>query len=394
MGLSFTVNAQKERIKLSNPSFEDMPRHSQPPIGWYNCGMDGESPPDVQPGSFEVRQKAVDGMTYLGMVTRDNETWESVGQRLSSSLIGGNCYQFRIFMTYSDEYFSISRTTLKNEFFIKPVKLRIWAGNGYCDKRELLAESGLVSSTTWEEFTFVLKPKRDYKYIVLEAFYKTPTLFPYNGNILLDHASDIILKEKCDKKIDETIWEDEPEVIAGNDNINKKPPKKPTQPDPEPDPVKPTPVTPDPPMTPDPPANDPIVAAPPKIMDELSDVSKIKEGQTIRIKQLDFLADDFKINESMHPVLNEIFAFMRSNPKVVVEIGGHTNRLPSHEYCNWLSKKRAESVTNYLQEKGLADARITFKGYGKTQPIDTSNTASGRKKNQRVEIKILSLKGG
>lgn len=380
MCFSLGMNAQNKRIKLSNPSFEDMPRHSQPPMGWYNCGMEGESPPDVQPGAFEVNQRAIDGMTYLGMVTRDNETWEAVGQRLSSPLKSGSCYQFRVYLSYSDEYFSISRTTLKNEFFIKPVLLRIWGGNGYCDKRELLAESKVVKSTTWEEHTFDMKPKRDYKYIVFEAFYKTPTLFPYNGNLLVDNASDIIEKERCDDPIDDDLFEPRDEVIAVN-----TPPKKKDPVVVEPDPVV---VEPDPVINPDPIVNTPPVEKEePKIMKEL-DPNKLKEGQTITIKQLDFKADDYKILETMHPVLDEIYTFMMENPKVIVEIGGHTNRLPSHEYCNWLSKNRASAVTDHLVGKGLSRGRIAFKGYGKTEPKDISNTPAGRKKNQRVEIKI------
>jgi outer membrane protein OmpA-like peptidoglycan-associated protein len=380
MCFSLCMNAQNERIKLSNPSFEDMPRHSQPPMGWYNCGMEGESPPDVQPGAFEVNQRAINGMTYLGLVTRDNETWEAVGQRLSSPLKSGSCYQFRIYLSYSDEYFSISRTTLKNEFFIKPVLLRVWGGNGYCDKRELLAESAVVKSTTWEEHTFDIKSKRDYKYIVFEAFYKTPTLFPYNGNLLVDHASDIIEKDRCDDPIDDELFED-PKDPAIAINIPPTPPR----PDPN--------VDPDPVVDPNPIVNNPpVVKEEPKIMTEL-DPDKIREGQTIRINKLDFKADGYKILEGMDPVLDEIYAFMIQNPNVIVEIGGHTNRLPSHEYCNWLSKNRASAVRDHLVSKGLSRGRIAFKGYGKTEPVDISNTPGGRRKNQRVEIKILSLKG-
>lgn len=400
------LQAQDDRIKLSNGSFEDMPRHSQPPMGWYNCGMEGESPPDVQPGAFEVRLRAQDGMTYLGMVTRDNETWEAVGQRLSTPLEGGNCYQFRIYLTYSDEYFSISRTTLKNEFFVKPVTLRIWAGNGYCDKRELLASSDVVSNTTWEEHTFKLKPKRDYKYIVLEAFYKTPTLFPYNGNLLVDNASDIIKLDRCSDPIDDQKFDNpEDQPIAKVEDTPKKP--KDNQPKDDNPIVNVSPPPPAPKDTdgdglldindkcPDVPGLKRLNGCPDeerKIIDDL-DIAKVKEGQKIKIEKLNFIVDDYKIIESMHPVLDEIYSFMTENPKVIVEIGGHTNRLPSHEYCNWLSKNRASAVTNYLINKGLNEERISFKGYGKTQPVDMSNTAAGRKKNQRVEIKILSLKG-
>ncbi len=380
-----------EPIKLANPSFEDLQRHSQPPRGWYDCGKPGETPPDVQPGWFEVTKTANDGFSYLGMVTRDNETWEGVGQRLARPLEPGMCYQFRLYMTYSDKYFSLSRTTMKDEYFIRPVKLRIWGGNGNCDKRELLAESALISNNSWKEFQFHFKPKREYKFILLEAFYKTPTLFPYNGNMLLDNASAIVPTGKCDEWIEE-IMEDEPEVIASNDNVNVKPKPipKPTKPKPQPKPDEP-----------DEPEDYIVVAPPPpplpkpseeKIMEDL-DINKVKEGQKLRIENLNFDADTFNIKSEMHPVLNEIYDFLVSNNRVVVEIGGHTNGLPPHAYCNTLSDRRAKAVTDYLIGKGVKKERITHKGYGKTQPVATNNTKAGRRQNQRVEIKILSLGG-
>ncbi len=386
-----------EPIVLANPSFEDLPRHSRPPRGWYDCGKPGESAPDVQPGQFNVTKDPYDGFTFLGMVTRDNETWEGVAQRLSKPLDPGTCYQFRIYMTHSDKYFSLSRTTMLDEYFIKPVTLRIWGGNGYCDKRELLAESDLVDKTEWEEFQFHLEPKRAYKFIMFEAFYKTPTLFPYNGNLLLDNASAIVPTGKCDEW-EEDIMDNEPQLIASNDNVNVKPPK-PKQ-DPKPD-SKPKPKEEDPKIQPKPNQTDIIAVTPPpppppikedKILENL-DIAKVKEGQSIRIENLNFDADTFYIKKSMHPVLNEVYDFLKENRKVVVEIGGHTNGLPPHEYCNNLSNRRAKAVTDYLIKKGIPENRITFKGYGKTQPVATNSSKAGRRKNQRVEIKILSLGG-
>ncbi|RMD97408.1 MAG: OmpA family protein, partial [Bacteroidetes bacterium] len=58
-----------------------------------------------------------------------------------------------------------------------------------------------------------------------------------------------------------------------------------------------------------------------------------------------------------------------------------------------LSTERAKAVADYLILKGIDPERLKYKGYGKRQPIDTNRTAAGRKRNQRVEIKILSLNG-
>lgn len=62
------------------------------------------------------------------------------------------------------------------------------------------------------------------------------------------------------------------------------------------------------------------------------------------------------------------------NPNVIVEIGGHTNGIPSHEYCDRLSTERAKAIVDYLSNKGIARKRLQYKGYGKRNPVDTNNT--------------------
>ncbi|MEL6944017.1 MAG: hypothetical protein AAFO82_15255, partial [Bacteroidota bacterium] len=94
---SFHAKSQ-ETIRLNNPSFEDFPRHSHVPRGWYDCGFADESPPDIHPqmdgGEFSVNAIPVSGRTYLGMVVRDNGTWEIIGQRLKFPLKTNQCYDF------------------------------------------------------------------------------------------------------------------------------------------------------------------------------------------------------------------------------------------------------------------------------------------------------------
>lgn len=90
-----------------------------------------------------------------------------------------------------------------------------------------------------------------------------------------------------------------------------------------------------------------------------------------------------------YAILNEVYAFLKKNPKVVIEIGGHTNTIPPHEYCDRLSTLRAKSVAEYIINQGIDPSRVTYKGYGKRKPLIDSRSLEARKKNQRVEIKIL-----
>jgi len=122
-------------------------------------------------------------------------------------------------------------------------------------------------------------------------------------------------------------------------------------------------------------------------------VKKIRQGQTIRMEQLYFDADSTNLKTASEPVLQELFTFLESNPQIKVEIGGHTNDVPEHEYCDRLSTERAKSIVDYLVKQGITNDRLTYKGYGKRKPLVSNRTAEGRRKNQRVEIKILKLGG-
>lgn len=127
-----------------------------------------------------------------------------------------------------------------------------------------------------------------------------------------------------------------------------------------------------------------------KILPDLT-MNNIKVGQTLRINELYFRADSTEISLESNTVLEEIYTFLNANPSVAVEIGGHTNTIPSHEYCDKLSTERARSVATYFYNKGIAQNRLSYKGYGKRQALTNDTSLDGRKRNQRVEIKIISI---
>ena len=121
------------------------------------------------------------------------------------------------------------------------------------------------------------------------------------------------------------------------------------------------------------------------------DISKVGVGQTLRINELSFEADSTILNPESFEILDEVYEFLVVHQNVVVEIGGHTNTIPPHEYCDKLSTDRARSVAEYITNRGINASRISYKGYGKREPLTESKSSSARKKNQRVEVKILAL---
>ena len=121
------------------------------------------------------------------------------------------------------------------------------------------------------------------------------------------------------------------------------------------------------------------------------DVNKVIVGQKLRMNELNFVSDSSSITQDNYDILNEVYDFLIANPKIVIEIGGHTNTIPPHEYCDQLSTARAKNVAEYLYSRGIPKSRINYKGYGKREPLTDSTSAQGRQKNQRVEIMILQM---
>jgi outer membrane protein OmpA-like peptidoglycan-associated protein len=451
----------QEKDSLYNPSFEDIARHSQPPRGWIDCGFSNESPPDVQPsGAWRVYRPAYHGNTYLGMVTRENDTWESVGQKLNNPLRKGKCYAFSLYMCMSSEYWSaVVPDSLKSiqlndvnflpdKNFDNPIKLRIWGGNGYCNKMELLDESPLVENHTWEKYNFRFEPKNEITHIILEAFYKTPTLFPYNGNVLIDYGSYLVtipcdaenpLVEEPTVRFLQPIEKIEPrtnrvkvDAVIRNITTSKQITFKVNNRNIQNfnfDPVSETFTT----MiylmpgknvlelyanneigeasdetsvyipVPEKNTEDITVGAGKKlvqpkeyaILKELNN-KKPKKGEIIQIDRLYFSANDSTLAPGSVDALDELCHFLKLNDQLIIEVGGHTSggdgkRKISHDFAKMLSTSRARTVADYLITHGILEDRVMFKGYGPDVPLASNKTVEGRKKNRRVEIKILSI---
>ncbi len=182
-----------DSITLINPSFEDLPNISTTPFGWLDCSGREDSPADTQPGSWQVDLPAIEGDTYLGMVTRDVGTCEAVSQKLEKPFRKDSCYIFSIQLCSSKKYVSHSRKTGSVANFTNPVIFQMWGGNSKCDRKELLIKSKAVLNWEWKDYTFYFKPHSNYTYIRFEAYYPDEFDKNTNGNLMLDDASKILL---------------------------------------------------------------------------------------------------------------------------------------------------------------------------------------------------------
>lgn len=94
-------------------------------------------------------------------------------------------------------------------------------------------------------------------------------------------------------------------------------------------------------------------------------------------------------------VLDEVVRFLNQphNRTLRYEVGGHTDSRGSDRHNLRLSQARAESVRNYLIQHGIDPARLTARGYGETQPIESNRTEAGRQANRRVELNEIDAAG-
>jgi outer membrane protein OmpA-like peptidoglycan-associated protein len=128
-----------------------------------------------------------------------------------------------------------------------------------------------------------------------------------------------------------------------------------------------------------------------EIEDEFMRLAPIEIGQVVRLNNIFFDFAKATLKEESFPELDRTVEFLKNNPKLEIEIAGHTDNISTDEYNQKLSQARAESVANYIISKGIESNRVTAVGYGESRPVAFNNDEEGRAQNRRVEFKVLKL---
>jgi outer membrane protein OmpA-like peptidoglycan-associated protein len=116
----------------------------------------------------------------------------------------------------------------------------------------------------------------------------------------------------------------------------------------------------------------------------------IEIGNKVILNNIFFDTNKFLIKDESRPELQKLLGFLMLNKAVKIEVSGHTDNVGSDQSNQILSENRAKSVYQYLIANGIDASRLSFKGYGETQPIATNDTDEGRAKNRRTEFKIIA----
>jgi outer membrane protein OmpA-like peptidoglycan-associated protein len=114
-----------------------------------------------------------------------------------------------------------------------------------------------------------------------------------------------------------------------------------------------------------------------------------KYKRTFTLDNITFATGKWDLKPSSFPSLDGLVEMMTDNPKMKIEIAGHTDDVGKDDANMILSQKRAETIVIYLVNNGISGDRLTPIGYGETMPIAPNTTAEGRQKNRRSEVRVI-----
>jgi outer membrane protein OmpA-like peptidoglycan-associated protein len=118
-------------------------------------------------------------------------------------------------------------------------------------------------------------------------------------------------------------------------------------------------------------------------------LQEIKVGQTVILKNIFFDTDKYDLKDESRIELGKLIDLLNKNPKIRIELSGHTDSIGSEEHNRILSGNRAEAVYNWLIQHAIAKERLSYAGFGFFRPIDTNGTEQGRANNRRTEFKVI-----
>lgn len=116
----------------------------------------------------------------------------------------------------------------------------------------------------------------------------------------------------------------------------------------------------------------------------------IEVGSTVRLNNIFFETGKAELQEESFNELNRVVEMLNQNPKMTIELSGHTDNVGNDASNKKLSQERADACKKYLVEKGIDENRLKSVGYGEDKPVASNDTAEGQAQNRRVEFTILT----
>ena len=108
----------------------------------------------------------------------------------------------------------------------------------------------------------------------------------------------------------------------------------------------------------------------------------------VNISDILFDTGKYTFRPGAREKLAKVFDVILAYPSLQLEADGHADSVGTGEYNMKLSDKRSNSVRDYLVAQEINTSSIAARGFGKSQPVATNDTAAGRQQNRRVELVV------
>lgn len=135
------------------------------------------------------------------------------------------------------------------------------------------------------------------------------------------------------------------------------------------------------------------VETPKPVKQEKKEVPVLSPSEQAYISQplVNGAINEIALTKEMENRLDRIYEMVKDNENVHLELYGHTCDLGPQRINQRIGLKRAQEVSDYLQNKGVPNQRLHVQSKGETVPLLPNTTSQNRSKNRRVEIKVLIL---
>lgn len=111
---------------------------------------------------------------------------------------------------------------------------------------------------------------------------------------------------------------------------------------------------------------------------------------TVVLKNIFFDINKFNLRPESQIELNKVVGLLKENPQLTIQINGHTDNAGKPADNLKLSNDRAQAVVSYLISQAIPAKRLSFKGFGSSQPVADNKTEEGKATNRRTELKVIA----
>lgn len=128
-----------------------------------------------------------------------------------------------------------------------------------------------------------------------------------------------------------------------------------------------------------------------RLLNQLNVVLQTRDtarGLIVSMSDVLFNSGSYTLRPAAREKLAKVSGILLAHPGLNLQIEGHTDSVGSDQYNQQLSEQRASAVRDFLVQQGIASGSATARGFGKTQPVSSNDSAAGRAQNRRVELVV------